>query len=216
MDALERLSGVRPGASVLDLCCGPGRHALELAARGYAVTGVDISEQYLAAARESAEAQGLAAEFLHGDARAWSRAGAFDLAINLFTSFGYFDTREEDERLLARAFESLKAGGTLVMEFIGKENAARDFIEGEWFERDGRLVLTEFEIVGDWEYKRNRWIVIDGARRVDRSWLQRLYAGTEIKDSLRRAGFRSVELFGAWEGTPYDATAHRLVAVARK
>ncbi|PKL07441.1 MAG: hypothetical protein CVV51_14095 [Spirochaetae bacterium HGW-Spirochaetae-7] len=215
VDAILALSGASPGASVLDMCCGPGRHALEFAARGHPVVGIDITEPYIAAARDSAAAMGLSAEFIHADARSWSRPGAFDLALNLFTSFGYFGTAAEDVAMLERIRESLAPGGVLVMDLVGKEIAARDFIEGEWFERDGRLVLTEFEVVGAWEGLRNRWILVDGDRRTDRAWVQRLYAGTELREALLDAGFGSVQLFGTWSGAPYGATAERLIAVAR-
>lgn len=216
VDAIQRLSGVAPGAAVLDMCCGTGRHALEFAARGFRVTGVDITGPYVQAARDSADAMGLSVEFIQADARAWCRPGAFGLAVNLFTSFGYFPTRAEDEQMLARITDSLAPGGVLVVEIVGKETAARDFIEGEWFERDGRLVLTEFQVVGAWEGLRNRWLVVDGARRIDRSWVQRLYSGTELRDSMLRSGLASVELFGSYAGTPYDNKAERLVAVGRK
>ncbi|PKL23975.1 MAG: hypothetical protein CVV47_11960 [Spirochaetae bacterium HGW-Spirochaetae-3] len=216
VDAILALTGAPAGTPVLDMCCGPGRHALEFAGRGHSVVGVDITEPYLAAARDSAEAMGLSAEFIRADAREWSRPGAFGLAVNLFTSFGYFDSRVEDEAMLERIAESLAPGGALVMDLVGKETAARDFIEGEWFERGGKLVLTEFEVVGAWEGLRNRWVVVDGDRRVDRSWVQRLYSATELRDSLTRSGFSSVDLYGSWDGAPYDQKAERLVAVARR
>ena len=69
MDSLERLTEIAAGASVLDACCGPGRHSIELASRGYRVTGVDITETYLEAARESATGLGLALEFFKADIR---------------------------------------------------------------------------------------------------------------------------------------------------
>ncbi len=217
VSSILELAGAPPGTPILDLCCGPGRHALEFAARGHPVVGVDITEPYLAAARDSAEARGLGnAEFVRADARAWSRPGAFGLAVNLYTSFGYFESPEEDRLMLARAYESLAPGGTLVMEMSGKETAARDFIEGEWFERDGRLVMTQFEVVGAWEGLRHRWIIVDGARRVDRSWVQRLYSAVELSSALRSVGFSSVDSYGSYEGAPYDQSAERLVAVARK
>jgi len=216
VDSILALAGTPAGAPVLDLCCGPGRHALEFAAKGHPVVGVDITEPYIAAARESAEALGLGAEFICADARRWSRPGAFSLAVNLFTSFGYFETKAEDEAMLARVAESLAPGGILAMELVGKETAVRDFTEGEWFERDGKLVLTEFEVVGAWEGLRNRWIVVDGTERVDRSWVQRLYSATELRESLERAGFATVRLFGSYSGAPYDQNAERLLAIAEK
>ena len=220
MDGILKLAGLEGndprGVSVLDLCCGPGRHALEFARRGYPVCGVDITEPFLEAARDSAGAEGLDAEFVRADARTFSRPGNFSLALNLYTSFGYFDDPLDDEAMAARLYESLAPGGALVMEMVGKETAARDFIEGEWFERDGRLVLTEFSVVGAWEGLRNRWIVQDGDRRSDRSWVQRLYSATELAALLRRAGFSSVSCYGSFDGRPYDQTALSLVALARK
>lgn len=204
-----------PGAAILDLCCGPGRHALELASRGYRVTGVDITEPFLGAARDSAAAMGVELELIRADARSWTRPGAFDLALNLFTSFGYFDTRKEDEAILGAALRSLAPGGAIVLELNGKEIAARDFVAGESFEREGLAVTTEFSVVGPWEGLRARWIVDDGRRKVDRSWVQRLYSGTELRDSLLSAGFAEVSLYGSWLAAPYDHAADTLIAVAR-
>lgn len=204
-----------PGA-VLDVCCGPGRHALEFARRGWTTTGIDLTPQYIAAAAESADAMGVPAEFIEADARTWERPEAFDLAINLFTSFGYFEDEEDDLCMLAAIYRSLRPGGVLVLDLVGKELAVRDFTEGEWFERDGRIVLTAFSVVGPWEYLRNRWIILDGNRRTDRTWDQRLYSATELVAVLKKAGFTDVRIYGSWDGSPYDRQADRLVAVALK
>jgi SAM-dependent methyltransferase len=216
IDGILALSGVRKGCAVLDSCCGPGRHALEFARRGYKVTGVDITGPYLEAARDSAAAEGLAAEFVQADARVFERPEAFGLAVNLFTSFGYFATPEEDQHMLSRLYTSLAPGGSLVMELAGKETAARNYIEGEWFERDGKTILTEFTVEGPWEGLRNRWIILDGDKRMDRSWVQRLYAGTELRALLLNTGFATVELYGTFDGEPYGPKARSLVAVATK
>lgn len=216
VDGILSLSGARPACSVLDSCCGPGRHALEFARRDFRVTGVDITGPYLEAARDSAVAEGLAAEFVQADARIFERPETFSLALNLFTSFGYFATPEEDQLMISRLYTSLAPAGTLVMELAGKETAARNYIEGEWFERDGKTVLTEFTVEGAWEGLRNRWIILDGHKRIDRSWVQRLYAGTELRALLLDTGFKKVELFGSFDGQPYGPKARTLVAVATK
>ncbi|GAB1456117.1 MAG: class I SAM-dependent methyltransferase [Spirochaetia bacterium] len=215
VDSVLTLAGTAEGASVLDVCCGPGRHAIAFASRAHPVVGIDITVSYIEAARETARSMGLSAEFIHADARTWSRPGAFGLAVNLFTSFGYFDTKAEDEAMLARIRDNLAPGGSLVIELVGKELAVRDFIQGERFERDGRLIMTEFQVIGPWESLRNRWIIVDGDRRIDRFWVQRLYSATELRDSLLRSGFGSVSLYGSYEGAAYDHNAKRLIAVAR-
>jgi SAM-dependent methyltransferase len=214
VDALERLCPLPPGASVLDACCGPGRHSVELASRGYEVTGIDITGAYLEAARESAS--GLAnARFVRADIREFDMPGAFDLAINLYTSFGYFSDPSEDGEALRRLRRSLKAGGHLVLETTGKETAARDFTAGESFERGGWEVRTEFEVIGAWEGLRNRWILSRGDELVDRSFALRLYSGTELRAALLDAGFAEVRILGGLDGSPYDQAAKSLVALAR-
>ncbi len=223
IDAIERLVRPAPGAAVLDACCGPGRHSLELAARGYRVTGIDITEPYLEAARESANAwgfedgaraQGGSARFLHADLREFTTDAPFDFAINLYTSFGYFADPAEDRKALARLRLALKPGGVLVLETTGKETAARDFTAGESFDRGGWGIRTEYSIVGAWEGLRNRWILSRGSEFVDRSFVLRLYSGTEMKASLLEAGFSSVSIFGGVDGCPYDQAASSLVALA--
>jgi len=205
---------IGPGLRVYDSCCGPGRHALELAKRGCAVTAVDLTESYLAAARESAADYGLDIEFLRADVREFVRPGAFDLAINLFTSFGYFDTRAEDIAFLARVRESLRPGGFFVIELLGKECAVRDFLDTEWFEREGRIACSEYSIEGAWEYLVNRWLVVDEGRVFERRWRQRLYSAVELGEALRAAGFDGIEFFGNMAGLPYNHEAWSLVALA--
>ncbi|MCX7026422.1 MAG: class I SAM-dependent methyltransferase [Spirochaetes bacterium] len=214
IDRIEKLVGLEPGARILDLCCGVGRHSVEFARRGYVVTGLDITPSYLEAALETAEAAGVHVEFVLEDARRFSRPGAFDLCVNLFTSFGYFKTKEEDITLLANCSRNLRAGGTFVLETLGKEVAARDFIAGEEFERAGWKVRTEYAVVGPWEAQANRWILEKPGLHVDRSFDLRLYSGMEMKDALYQAGFASASIFGDLGGGRYDEKAETLVAVA--
>src|SRR5215472_10930156 len=100
VDQFLRLIDLGAGASVLDLCCGPGRHALELARRGYRVTAVDRTEAFLARAQATARKEGLTIDLVHSDMRDFRRATSFDATLNLFTSFGYFDDAADDRRVL--------------------------------------------------------------------------------------------------------------------
>jgi ubiquinone/menaquinone biosynthesis C-methylase UbiE len=100
VDSFIRLLGISPGAKLLDLCCGPGRHALELARRGFHVTAVDRTATYLEQAKERAEQEGLPIEFVLADMRHFRRPGSFDAVLNLYTSFGYFEHPEEDKQVL--------------------------------------------------------------------------------------------------------------------
>jgi SAM-dependent methyltransferase len=207
--------GQTPDGRVLDICCGVGRHCLELAFRGFKVTGIDITKAYLEAAENSAKGAGLDIEFIRADARTFTRPSGFDLALNLYTSFGYFADPKDDLRMLSACASSLAPGGCLIIETLGKEVALNHFIAGEEFDRAGWKVRTEYEISKNRDYQKNRWILDKGNTRVDRSFSIRLYSGDELASALEISGFRTVELLGGFDGRAYDKDAETLVAVAR-
>jgi SAM-dependent methyltransferase len=218
VDAVVALLGIEAGAAVLDLPCGVGRHSLELARRGFRVTGVDRTAAYLQTARDRAAAEGLGLELLQADMREFVRPGCFDVALNLFTSFGYFEDPAEDRRVAQNLFRSLKPGGVLVMEMMGKEVLARIFLPRDWEELpDGSLFLQERRVARDWTWMENRWILIgpDG-QRSEYAVDHRIYDGAGLRSLLLDVGFDSVDLYGGLGGKPYDTEARRLAAVARK
>ena len=204
------------GAAVLDLCCGPGRHSLELARRGFKVTGVDRTARFLEEARRRAEAEGLEIEFVQEDMRTFRRPGAFDAAINLFTSFGYFDDPEEDRRVLENIYASLKPDGKLLLDVMGKEVLARIFRPRDWQEHNGVLFLEERRLIEGWSRIETRWIIIRDGEREEFTLSLRLYSGAELRALLQEVGFRRTWLFGDLDGEPYDQDARRLVALAEK
>jgi SAM-dependent methyltransferase len=219
IDRVLARTGLGRGA-VLDLCCGPGRHSLELARRGFEVTGVDITRDYVEEARRASAEEGLSAEFLEGDVREFQRPGAFDGAISMFSSFGYFDDLHDDRRVLANAAASLRPGGVLLIETMGKETVARNLRRRHWYspaDKPGTLFLVENTIIGAWERVELHWIVVrpDGSRAEARL-LIRLYSALEMASLLRDAGFSSVEIHGDLDGNAYGPDASLLVAVARK
>jgi SAM-dependent methyltransferase len=204
------------GLAILDQCCGLGRLSVELALRGHRLTGIDITPSYLEAARESAEDEGLSIEFIQIDVRRFVRPDFYNLVLNLYTSFGYFADASDDRQVVANAYESLVPGGLYIIETLGKEIAVRDFTEGEWFERAGAVVLTDFEPVNEWEYLNNRWILLQGGERFERTFMQRLYAATELRRLMLDVGFTAVTVYGDWDRRPYDYRAIKLIVVGKK
>jgi SAM-dependent methyltransferase len=204
--------------SCLDLCCGFGRVGLELARRGFSVTGVDITAPYLETAREDAAAESLPAEFVHDDVRSFRRPGAFDAAVNLYNSFGYFADPADDRLFVKNAFESLKPGGIFFIETQGKELAVRNFVASEWFRRAGFFVFTEYEALDSWAALKNTWRLISeqGGGVTEKTFVHRLYAASELRALLLAAGFEQVDLYGDWDERPYDQRAVKLIAAARK
>jgi SAM-dependent methyltransferase len=205
------------GGSLLDLCCGPGRHAVEFAQRGFRVTGVDRSQFLLDKARERASEAGTSIEWMKEDMRNFVRPGSFDLACNLFTSFGYFKDAEEDLMVLRNIHESLKETGVLVIDVIGKERLARTWqntISSEL--PDGSLLVQRPQLRDDWTRIYSEWTLIKNGKAQSFGFEHTIYSGRELKDRLLSCGFEQVQLFGDLLGAPYNLDATRLVAVARK
>lgn len=210
------LLNMKKGASVLDLCCGVGRHSIELARHGFHVTGVDKTLDYLKEARRRAKKEGLKIQFIKDDMRRFRRKTFFDVVLNLFTSFGYFEHQEDDRRVVRNVYASLKKNGTFLVEVMGKEVLARIFQKRDWFERNGCIILEDREPVENWTYIKSRWIVLRGTTKKEFMIKIRLYSAVELIALLKNVGFKTFEAYGSLAGTPYDHTAKRLVVVARK
>ena len=213
---LLRLIGFKP-QTILDLCCGPGRFAIPLAQRGLRVTGVDRTAFFLDKAKERAAAAGVEIEWVQDDMRAFVRPGAFDLALSMFTSFGYFDDKDEDLTVLRNVFESLRPGGVLVMDVVGKELVAQAFKSVSSRKHpDGSVVIDRREVYADWTRVRMEWTLIRGDSVRVHTVHHTVYSGQELKDRFTTAGFADVKLYGSMDGAPYDRQAERLIAIGRK
>ena len=217
VDNLIALLGCNPGAHLLDLCCGIGRHSLEFARRGFGVTGVDRTAAYLDQARAAASGENLKVEFVQSDMRQFVRPNSFDGAINVFTSFGYFEDPAEDLKVARNICESIRPGARFVVDINGKEVLAAKFRERDWNRRaDGTIVIEERRVLEGWSKIESRWIHIRGTERKESTLVVRPYSGVELSGMLKEAGFREVATYGSLGGTPYDHKAERLVAVATK
>ncbi len=216
IDRTITLLGVEPGAAILDLCCGPGRHSLELARRGYHVTGVDRTAAYLEQARQQAEKEELTIELVQEDMRHFCKPNTFAGAMMMYTSFGYFEDQAENRQVLINVYRSLKDQGALIMDMMGKEVLARIFRERDWEEVDDAIILQQRQVSKDWSWVENRWIALRGQERYEAEVSHWIYSAAELSGMLKECGFSSVDVYGDLEGAPYDHTAKRLVVVAHK
>ena len=217
---VKKIAGLKEGDKVLDAGCGVGRISVELAALGLKVTGVDIIKSELDAARDSAEGEGVPLELIKADLRTFHQPEQYDCAVNLYTSFGYCDTVEEDLTILKNIAESVKDGGTFIMECTSRETAIMYFTKGEEFERAGYNVKTDFGVIGDWEGLRSHWTLYGLGKNkgqvIDHEFIQRLYSAVELRDFLKTVGFKKVNVYGDFDFSPYDEKARTMIIVAKK
>ena len=205
------------GDSVLDLCCGPGRHSISLAKRGFSVTAVDRTSFFLEKAKQRAKSEKLDIEFVLQDMLSFKRPESFDLALNLWTSFGFFDRKEDDLIVLGNIYQSLKSGGICLIDLFGKETLAEDFQPTTSDElADGTILVQRHKIFDNWTRIRNEWILIKNGIAKSYTFHHTLYSGQELVDRLERVGFTDIRLFGDHEGNEYGLDARRLIAAARK
>jgi SAM-dependent methyltransferase len=204
-----------PGMRVLDVPCGDGRIALELAARGCRVTGVDISPEFLAAARAGAAERGLDAEWRQSDMRdlPWERE--FDAACCAGSSFGFFDD-EGNAAFLAAVARTLVPGGRFFGDFKAAESVLPSFRES--YEMPvGDIVFAAKNsydpAAGTME---NLYTVTRGELTETKRAVHRIYTCREILRILAEAGFGNFETCGSVGGEPFRLGSPRLFVNATK
>lgn len=216
VDKIINLLDIKEGFKILDLCCGVGRHSIEFRKRGFNVTGIDNNEEYIKIALKKSKEEGLNIEFIKEDMRNFYRENYFDIIINMFTSFGFFEDILDDKKVIENSFNSLKNDGKLLIDLIGKEILARIFRARDWYRLGDFIVLEERKILGDFERIESKWIIIKDNKIEEFTIKLRLYSAFEIKSLLKECGFKKVEIFGDLNGSPYYDKASRLVVVGTK
>lgn len=189
--------GVGDGGRILDLCCGFGRHTLDLAKRGYDMVGLDLSLPLLQKALGEAQRRKLSIKFIHGDIRELNFQEVFDATFCWHTSFGYFDDKTNFE-VLRGVHRALKPGGRFLLEIVN-----RDFIAGlmprrKWWEGADCLFLEEiaFNYNTSVLHTKRSFIYDDGRPPWEQNIYIRLYSLHELQNLLRLGGFRVIEVSG--------------------
>lgn len=225
VDLFLHLLNLRPSDRVLDLCCGHGRHSLELARRGYqAVEGLDRSHYLIQRARNRAKREGLSVRFREGDARRLPHpADNFDAVLILGNSFGYFETPEEDLQVLREVQRVLKPGGRVLIDVTDGDYLRQSFQPRgwEWLGRH-QFVCRERSLSAKRDRLISRELVIDIRKGVvaDRFYAERLYNADDLRRLLHRAGFVEVQVHGSLtpdsqRNQDLGMMARRLVITAR-
>ena len=217
-DFIERALRIPTGSRVLDVGCGLGVQAVELASRGYHTVGLDISATMVSRAYDEAEDRGMQIDFVRGDMRDVTFEEPFDALLCWGTTFGYF-SEDENELTVRQFYQALAPNGMLLLEVIN-----RDFIIGSqpnqvWFEVDGAVCMEETDF--DYETSRlrvKRRVASHSGQQNDRLYSVRLYALHEIRSLLERNGFRVDEISGreATQGIFFGVHSPKMIIRAER
>ncbi len=214
-----RALGLTAGMEVLDLCCGQGRHAVQLAKQGCAVTALDLSGEYLELAQRAALDAGVALSTVHADMREIPFSDRFDAVINMFSSFGYLESEAEDARVLDAVRLALKPGGVALLDLLNRDWVIANYeTEDSHADADGTVYLEHRRL--DLETSRNHVaftvVAPDGTRREVGGHHIRLYTLREVRGMLDAAGLVYEGVHGGYEDEAYGIETRRMIVVARR
>lgn len=203
--------------SVLDLACGPGRHAIPMAELGCAVTALDASPYLLNIAKSQAKKHKLNITWRRQDMRAAFGESTFDLITCLWSSFGYFEQASDDLKVLNLAFKALKPGAVLILDIVGKESILRDLQPVHCTEFDKDVLLFERPaLLAEMTRLSNQWTLVKAGQAYQVEWEHSIYSAAEMKLLCEKAGFEQIDVFADWSGNDYDDMADRLIIRAQK
>jgi SAM-dependent methyltransferase len=208
---IERALALRPGERVLDVPCGNGRIALELAARGYSVSGLDLAPEFVSEARSRAAERGLELDVQQGDMRELPWDSEFDAALCTGNSFGYLDD-EGNRRFLREVAASLRPGGRFLLDYpLVAELALGRRAYRDWHLLGDRLLLSDGRydpVLGRLETTYTFVdLAVEGGALASRTASYQIYTARETAELLRAAGFERIELLGDLEGGAFELTS---------
>jgi SAM-dependent methyltransferase len=212
IDNLSEYLKPAPNAKILDIACGRGRHAVYLNKKGYDVTGIDLSEQSIKYARQFEQKH---LHFFVHDMRRLSFINYFDLSLNLFTSFGYFETEKDHVNALKSFRKGLKPDGTLVIDYFNSIKILKNLTKQEVKTVEGiefhiNKFISEGKIIKHINFE-HRSKAFAFEERVQAFQLQ------DFESMFLKSGLKIVQTFGNYSLEAYDETkSDRLILVCKK
>lgn len=211
---IERTVDPAPGAAILDVGCGRGRHARTLAQRGYRVTGLDLSERAIAQARRRTVEEGIDVAFRVQDMRKPMGESAFDGVVNLFTAFGYFEDDADHRRALQHMADALRPSGWLVQDFFNTPHVIETLTPEDARVEDG-VTIEQRRWINEGRINKKITFHENGGTR---SFCEsvRLFTLYDFERLYEQVGLELVQTFGNYDGAVYTPDSPRLIMHAKK
>ena len=205
VDTFLKILNLSPEDKILDLCCGQGPDSLELAKRGFAdVEGLDRSRYLIQKAKAQNKKEGLNVKFREGDARKLPyQPDSFDAVMILGNSFGYFETPQDDVRVLKEVLRVLKPWGKILIDVADGDYLRRRFQprSWEWIDKN-YFVCRERSLSMDKQRLISREVITHVGKGViaDQFYAERLYTRKSIEELLKSIGFTDITIHGQMSG----------------
>jgi cyclopropane fatty-acyl-phospholipid synthase-like methyltransferase len=202
-------------AKILDMACGAGRHAIILARKDFDVTAIDLSENLISIAEKSAQNKNLKINFVQSDIRKFETDEKFNLVINLFTSFGYFESDEENFAILQKAYDLLVEDGYFVLDFFNSHFLQQNLVEFSE-ENLGGAEIHQYRKIKDNRVTKKIVITKNGILSTYEESV-RMFTKDELVDAIQNIGFDIDKTFGDFLGNEFDKlSSPRLIMICKK
>ena len=215
LELIANVTRAPTGTRVLDMACGRGRHAIQLARRGFEVTGIDLSPAAIEKADALALTEDLRIDFRVGDMRLAPCAACYDLVVNLFTSFGYFDDDLENEKAVAAMATALVPGGWFVQDFMNGVYWSANFVPHDEREEAGFSISQRRWVEGGRLNKEISLTRPDGNSAAFNESV-RLYGLPDFERMYSSAGLEIEHVFGDSDGSEFGDDSRRLIIFSKR
>lgn len=215
ISTILKATGLNAPAKVLDSACGAGRYSIAFAKMGFDVTGFDLSRLLLEHAVRQAKEEGVNIDFFRSDIREVKLSGKFDLALNVFTSFGYFESEEENFQFFKNAFDHLVSGGFFVFDYFNSRFLTQNLVpKSQHVNADGKIIemrrIENNRVVKEIRIQQNG---------VSKEFVEsvQIYSGSEIIDKCSKIGYKLITKFGNYNGAEFkNDSSERFIAIFQK
>ncbi|PJB00024.1 MAG: class I SAM-dependent methyltransferase [Ignavibacteriales bacterium CG_4_9_14_3_um_filter_30_11] len=215
VESILSITKIREKSKILDLACGAGRHSIEFAKKGFELTAVDLSKNLLDAAKKNAEAINIKVNFIRADLRKFKSNEKFDLVLNLFTSFGYFNNDEDNFKVFKTAYHHLMDNGFFIFDYLNKNHLERNLISETVNSFENVEIIQKRKII-DGRVIKEIVIKKNGNEKIFNESVK-IYSKEELLENLEKLGFKILNIFGSFDKTEFDKNlSDRIIIIAQK
>ena len=192
----------KPEAEILDAACGAGRHAIKFAKKGFSVTAFDLSKTLLQIGIDESKTHDFSIDFLNSDIRTFKTDKKFDLVLSLFTSFGYFESDEENFIFPQNAYKMMNEKGYYVLDYFNKNFVEQNLVEESERKVNQKEILENRFIENDRVIKR----ISIREENQNNEYVEsvKLYSFEQLEERFKFIGYKVVNVFGDYLGNPFN------------